>query len=91
MLTLTSWEIVVRPLRTDSLQPSDWEYAPFGLELGFRTDWQQARRAAWWLLDEKAVGGYIRIRGRRIQRCQGCADRPYSLDRKFEAPPFINS
>ena len=41
--------------------------------------------------DGRRVGGYIRIRGRRIQRCQGGADRPYSLDRKFEAPPFINS
>ena len=57
MMTLTSWEIVVRPLRTDSTKPSDWESAPFGLELGFRTVWRQERRAAWWLLDEKTVGG----------------------------------
>jgi len=32
---------------------SDWQYEAFGLELSFRTVWQQARRAAWWLLDEK--------------------------------------
>ena len=52
-MTLTSWEIVVRPARTGSTKPSDWECERLGLELGFRTVWQQARRAAWWLLDEK--------------------------------------
>jgi len=26
-----------------------------GLELDFRTDWQQERKAAWWLLDEKKI------------------------------------
>ena len=44
---------VSTPVRTDSLQPSDWESDPFGLELSFRMDWQQERRAAWLLLDEK--------------------------------------
>ena len=57
---------------------SDLELAPFGLKAGWESEVVAVGRKDGRRLYKK--------RGRRIQRCQGGADRPYSLDRKFEAP-----